>query len=86
MIVWATAGFADSLDSRNDATIAKNATIDVATNVLPSYFVNYAGSSLSVFKALLQRDTPKTYNEILSELPSDQVVVVTGEEDNAFRP
>jgi hypothetical protein len=60
--------------------------LDVATNVLPSYFVNYAGSSLSVFKALLQRDTPKTYNEILAELPSDQVVVVTGEEDNAFRP
>jgi hypothetical protein len=36
--------------------------------------------------ALTRRDTPKTYNAILAELPSDQVVVVTGEEDNAFRP
>jgi hypothetical protein len=60
--------------------------LDVATNVLPSYFSNYAASSLSFVKALAQRDTPKTYNEIMTELPSDQVVVVSGEEDNAFRP
>lgn len=60
--------------------------LDVATNVLPSYFSNYAASSLTFVKALAQRDTPKTYNQILSELPSDQVVVVSGEEDNLFRP
>ena len=60
--------------------------LDVATNVLPSYFNNYAASSLSFVKALSERDTPRTYNQIMTELPSDQVVVVTGEEDNAFRP
>ena len=37
-------------------------------------------------KALAQRDTPKTYNQIMTELPSDQVVVVTGEDDNTFKP
>jgi hypothetical protein len=60
--------------------------LDVATNVLPSFFNNYAASSLSFVSALIARDTPKTYNEILTELPSDQVVVVSGEEDNVFRP
>ncbi|MEA2748289.1 MAG: hypothetical protein QOI41_2432 [Myxococcales bacterium] len=60
--------------------------LDVATNVLPSYFSNYAASSLTFVSALANRDTPKTYNQIMSDLPSDQVVVVTGEEDNAFRP
>jgi hypothetical protein len=60
--------------------------LDVVTNVLPSYFSNYAASSLSLFRALLRSDQPKTYNDILAELPSDQVVVVTGEEDNSFRP
>jgi len=60
--------------------------LDVATNVLPSYFGNYAASSLSFVKALSQRDTPKTYNQIMTELPSDQVVVVTGEDDNTFKP
>jgi hypothetical protein len=60
--------------------------LDVATNVLPSYFTNYAGSSVSLFKALLDPKNPKSYNAILAELPADQVVVVTGEEDNAFQP
>ena len=60
--------------------------LDVATNVLPSYFSNYASSSLSLFDALLKKDAPKTYNQILAELPADQVVVVSGEEDNSFRP
>ncbi len=60
--------------------------LDVVTNVLPSYFSNYANSSMSLFTALVKRDTPKTYNEILTELPADQVVVVSGEDDNAFQP
>jgi hypothetical protein len=60
--------------------------LDVVTNVLPSYFVNYAASSLSLFTALVHKDQPKTYNEILSEMPSDQVVVITGEEDNNYAP
>ncbi len=60
--------------------------LDIATNVLPSYFHNYAASSLSFVKALTQRDAPRTYNQILTELPSDQVVVVSGEDDNTFKP
>ncbi len=60
--------------------------LDVATNVLPSYFSNYAASSLTFVSALANRDAPKTYNQIMSDLPSDQVVVVTGEEDNTFHP
>jgi hypothetical protein len=60
--------------------------LDVVTNVLPSYFVNYSGSSLTFYKALLDDKNPKTYNQILESLPSDQVVVVSGEEDNAFKP
>lgn len=60
--------------------------LDVATNVLPSYFSNYAASSLTFVSALANRDVPKTYNEIMTALPSDQVVVVSGEEDNTFRP
>lgn len=60
--------------------------LDVATNVLPSYFSNYAASSLTFVSALAKRDAPKTYNEIMTDLPSDQVVVVSGEEDNTFHP
>lgn len=58
--------------------------LEVLTNVLPSYFSNYSSSSITVLKALMTPDAPKTYNQILQDLPSDQVVVVTGEEDNTF--
>ena len=60
--------------------------LDVATNLLPSYFVNYSSSSLTFLRALLAPDVPRSYNQLLADLPSDQVVVVSGEEDNTFAP
>lgn len=78
------------VDRRREVNGADDPTgskyLDVATNVLPSYFHNYAASSLSFVKALTQRDAPRTYNQVLTELPSDQVVVVSGEDDNTFKP
>jgi hypothetical protein len=58
--------------------------LDIVTNVLPSYFFHYADNSLAVFRALLTPDAPKSYNELLTSMPKDQIVVVSGEEDNAF--
>ena len=58
--------------------------LDVMTNVLPSYVVNESSSLLVVLRAMLRRDTPATYDRILAGLPSDQMVVVWGEDDNAF--
>jgi hypothetical protein len=60
--------------------------LDVMTNVLPSYVVNESSSLLLVLRAMLRRDTPATYDRILAGLPSDQMVVVWGEDDNAFHP
>ncbi|MDB4996202.1 MAG: Alkaline serine protease [Myxococcaceae bacterium] len=60
--------------------------LDVMTNVLPSYVVNESSSLLLVLRAMLRRDTPATYDRILGGLPSDQMVVVWGEDDNAFHP
>ena len=60
--------------------------LDVVTNVLPTSFESFATSSLSFVKALSQRDAPKTYGEIMTELPPELLVVVTGEEDNTFTP
>ena len=37
-----------------------------------------------MFHALLNPDAPKSYNELLTELPKDQIVVVSGEDDNTF--
>jgi hypothetical protein len=60
--------------------------LDVMTNVLPSYVDNESTSLLVVLKALMRRDRPRTYDAILAGLPSDQMVVVWGEDDNTFMP
>jgi hypothetical protein len=60
--------------------------LDVMTNVLPSYVDDESTSLLVVVNALMQRDQPKTYDTILAGLPSDQMVVVWGEDDNTFMP
>jgi hypothetical protein len=60
--------------------------LDVMTNVLPSYVDQESTTLLLVFKTLLDRDHPRSYAKILGGLPSDQMVVVWGEDDNTFRP
>jgi hypothetical protein len=72
----------------NGADVDPNGTkfLDTFTDVLPSYFSNYSNSSMTVLTALMNPQTPKTYNDILSDLPADQVVVVAGEEDNSYKP
>jgi hypothetical protein len=60
--------------------------LDVLTNVLPSYVDNESDSLLVVFRTLLDRDHPKSYTKLLGGFPSDQMVVVWGEDDNTFRP
>jgi hypothetical protein len=39
-----------------------------------------------MIRGLLSRDTPKTYQEIFKDIDRSEVVVVTGEEDNVYKP
>lgn len=56
--------------------------LDVMTNLMPAYFASMPSATLAVIGGLL--DPSLTYREILSEIDDAQVVVVTGEEDNAY--
>ena len=58
--------------------------MDVVTNLMPAYFVSMPSATLAVIRGLL--GAPRTYQEIFADIDDDQVVVVTGEEDNAFDP
>jgi hypothetical protein len=59
---------------------------DVVTNAMPSFFSNMSGSTVTLIKALLAYDAPKTYEKIFSDISSSQVVLVSGEEDNTYVP
>jgi hypothetical protein len=60
--------------------------MDIVTNAMPSYFHSNARASTALVKGLLSIQTPKTYEQIFAELDTQQVVLVTGEEDNVYAP
>jgi hypothetical protein len=61
--------------------------MDVVGNALPGYTNNLTNMSMTLLRASVKSDTaPKNFNELLSEMPEEHLVVVFGEEDNRFHP
>ena len=58
--------------------------MDVLTNLMPSYFASMPSASIAVVRGLI--GPPRSYQEIFADIDPEQVVVVTGEEDNVFDP
>lgn len=60
--------------------------MDIVTNAMPSYFSSNAPNSTTLIETLMRFDRPKTFDQMFASIDRAQVVVVTGEEDNAFQP
>jgi hypothetical protein len=60
--------------------------MDIVTNGMPSYFHSNSRASTALVKGLMGYAAPQTYEQIFSALDTQQVVLVTGEEDNVFTP
>ncbi|MEO6576211.1 MAG: hypothetical protein ABIP89_20315, partial [Polyangiaceae bacterium] len=60
--------------------------MDSVTNSMPSFFSSMPGASMALIRGLLQYAKPLTYEQIFGGIDPSQVVLVTGEEDNAYRP
>lgn len=60
--------------------------LDMITNAMPSYFRDMSGASVALIWGLAQPSEPRTYEEMFDYIPSVQVVLVTGEEDNVYFP
>jgi hypothetical protein len=60
--------------------------MDMVTNAMPAFFNSMPDASMAMIRALLAPTAPRTYDSIFTDIDSAQIVVVTGEEDNAFEP
>ena len=60
--------------------------MEIITNSMPSYFSSNATADMALINGLLNVTSPKTYEAMFRNIDSSQIVVVTGEEDNEFRP
>jgi hypothetical protein len=53
---------------------------------MPSGFSSMAPTTMTIVRALLSYDEPRTYEQILAGFTSRQVALVSGEEDNVYHP
>lgn len=60
--------------------------LDIVTNAMPAYFRSDAPATMALVRGLMSYDAPRTYENIFESVDSSQVVLVTGEQDNTFRP
>ncbi|MBA2541308.1 MAG: PPC domain-containing protein [Deltaproteobacteria bacterium] len=60
--------------------------IDIINNAMPAFFHDLSNTTMATFRGLLDHAAPKTYEQIFRNIASAQVVLVTGEQDNAFTP
>ncbi len=60
--------------------------IDIVNNGMPAFFHELSNTTMAMFRGLVAFDQPKTYEQIFRSIDTSQVVLVTGEQDNAFTP
>lgn len=60
--------------------------MEIITNAMPSFFSSMPTASLQLIRGLMKFDRPQTYEDIFAGVDRQQVIIVTGEEDNTFTP
>lgn len=60
--------------------------MEIITNGMPAFFSQMSGASMSLIRGLRNPDAPLTYEQMFKNIDRQQVVLVTGEEDNVFAP
>jgi hypothetical protein len=60
--------------------------MEFVTNAMPSFFNSMAQASFTLVQGLLKYDAPQTYDQIFENVDGSQVILVTGEEDNTYKP
>lgn len=60
--------------------------LDIITNALPSFFREMSNGTTQLIRALMNYDSPQTYEQIFEKIDQSEVVLVSGEQDNTFVP
>ena len=60
--------------------------LDIMTNGMPSFFAEMSNATMAIFRGLMNYQEPQTFEQIMANIDSDEVVLVSGEQDNTFVP
>jgi hypothetical protein len=83
---YVDSALADAHAAVNDDDPDGTKYLDVVANAMPSFFRSMPLATMALVEALLNRDEPKTYEEIFKDIDKSEVVLVTGEHDNVYTP
>lgn len=60
--------------------------LDIITNLMPTNPTKLPGAAFALLNGVMNPKSPRTYTQILGAFEADHFAVVTGDEDNAWRP
>jgi Bacterial pre-peptidase C-terminal domain len=60
--------------------------MDIVTNAMPAFFHSDSPATTALITGLMSTSAPRSYEQIFGSIDVEQVVLVTGEEDNVFKP
>jgi hypothetical protein len=77
---------AEARSSLNKSDPSGTKFMEFVTNAMPSFFRSMSDASSALISGFLSFDQPKTYEKMFQGIDRAEVVLVTGEEDNEFKP
>jgi hypothetical protein len=83
---YVDSALADARAAINDDDPTGTKHLDIMTNGMPSFFADMSDATMAIFRGLLSYDDPQTYEQIMANIASEEVVLVSGEQDNVFVP
>ena len=83
---YVDSALADAHAAVNDDDPNGTKYLDIVTNAMPSFFSSMPAAALALVDGLMSYEEPRTYERIFEDIDDDQVVLVSGEQDNVFVP
>lgn len=60
--------------------------LDIVTNAMPSFFSEMDNGTTQLIRGLMNVDDPQTFEQMFTRFDSNEVVLVSGEQDNEYVP
>ena len=80
----------DALNTAHQAVNPDDTTgfkyVDLVNNAMPAYFSALSNGTMALVRGLMAHAEPKTYEQMFANVARDQIVLVSGEQDNVFTP
>ncbi len=83
---YVDSALSDARSEINDDDPNGTKYLDIITNAMPSFFREMPNSTIQLIRGLMSKDDPRTFEQMFEKIDEDEVVLVSGEQDNVYVP